>query len=218
MIKFASKYKGGLTNSGLVDLLSYTLDLQYKNQFECLISNQVSNTFTGGDLASTAGNVALSAGTSLIDNVMAKVFLNSITIPSYGYEYRKIEGTSFVASAIYPESVTLSFLEDTYGITRRWIQYWMTNVAVPYEFDYKVDDSNSVKYHGRIFKENQRAAKKDATVLLTGNDNIPYYPRIMLYGLRPQSVEEVTIGHEEQEKLTLNLVCSIDEIKVPWLV
>lgn len=222
MLNLANKYKGGLTNKGIVDLLSSTLDLQQKNQFECILINEVSNTFSGGPSvggisASTVGNVALSSGQSLVDSVMARVFLNSITIPSYGYEYKKIEGTSFVSAALYPETVTMGFLEDVYGLTRRWIQYWMSNVAVPYEFSYSTDQSNTLSYYGRIFKEDQRSARKNATILLTGHNNIPYYPRIMLYGLRPQTIEEVTIGHEEQEKLVLNLVCSVDEIKIPWL-
>jgi hypothetical protein len=194
--------KGLLTEEGTFNLLTQ-IDFQFKNQFECF--------FYPGSITDAVGSV--------VDSVMARLFLYSITIPSYGFEYKKVEGTSFVSSAIYPETVTMTFLEDAYGLTRRWIQYWMSLVATPYEFNYSANTWGSDKrYWGRVFKENQKAAKKNATILLTTYKQLSLYPRIMLYNLRPQSIEEVTIGHEEHDDLRISLVCSVDEVKVPWLI
>lgn len=200
----AKKYsKGLLTEQGTFNLLSRDIDFQFKNQWECfLYSSSFLSPYT------------------VLDNVAARLFMYSITIPSYGFEYKKVEGTSYAFQAIYPESVTMTFLEDAYGLTRRWIQHWMDSVAIPYRFDYGISETfgTSKTYRGRVFKEDQKSAKRDAMILLNTFNNLPLYPRIMLYGLRPHSIEEITIGHEEHEDLRISLVCSIDEVEVPWLI
>lgn len=184
-------------------------DLQNVNQYEVLIVRP------NGD-----GNLGLvgSVGGSIIDTVFAKVFIYGSTIPSFGYEKTTLKGTSYVKNALYPDTLTLVFLEDAYGIARRYIQFWINEVAIPYKFNLS-NGAKEVTYRSRIFANNQRLAKRNINFLMTTFNNLPIYPRITCFGCFPLSVGEIELNNESgADKMLLTLTCSVDDIYVPILV
>lgn len=202
-----SKYPSPLTNKGAFNLLA-NIDLQQKNQWECIITR----TFGGSAL-----DIAKQVGGSIIDTLMARVFLYSITIPTDGFEYTKQDGNNYVTKAVYPEQVVMTFLVDKYGLSRRYVSDWMGEIASPYTISIK-NNGSSFKYNSKIFADNQAKVKRNAQVLLTAEKGLPFHPRMTLKGLRPESVAEITIGHEESEKLLLELTLSVDILEIPVLI
>lgn len=184
-------------------------DLQNVNQYEVLIVRPN----TDGEFGTT-GAVA----GSVIDTVFAKVFIYGSTIPSFGYEKNTIKGISYVKNPAYPDTITLVFLEDAYGISRRYIQSWINEVAIPYKFQLN-NGTKKVTYRSRIFANNQRQAKRNVNFLMTTFNNLPIYPRITCLGVFPLSVGELELNNENgAEKMLLTLTCSVDDIFVPTLV
>lgn len=195
------RYQGGLSNKGVFDLLSQTLDFQNKNQFETLIINSSS---------SLLGAI----GGSVVDSIMARVFLYNVTFPMYGFDYIRNEGNVFVGAPVYPEEATLIFLDDAYGITRRWINSWFDEIAVPARFDI----GGRTNYRTRIFRNNQAAANKDITIKLLGPDMLPLYPSLKMKGVKPKSVSEIQIGHDQNDDiLKLEVIVALDEVELPLI-
>ena len=76
---------------------------------------------------------------------------------------------------------------------------------------------DSVSY---VFADNQIAAKKIGIVILGnthGKLNPLHYPRTMLYGLRPTSLGNITLGHEETGAITYDVEFSVDEVSTPLI-
>ena len=202
-----SSVMGGI-HKATIDAISKA-DLQSVNQYEVLIIRPNADGQFG-----TAGAVA----GSVIDTVFAKIFIYGSTIPSFGYEKASLKGTSYAKHPLYPDTITLVFLEDAYGIARRYIQNWINDVATPYKFQLE-SGNKKVTYRSRIFADNQRLAKRNVNFLMTTFNNLPIYPRITCFGVFPLSVGELELNNESGgEKMLLTLTCSVDDIFVPVLV
>jgi len=204
--KYAS-VTGGV-HRATIDVITKA-DLQNVNQYEVLITRP-STDGSFGVTGAVAGSV--------IDTVFAKVFIYGSTIPSFGYEKATVKGTSYAKNPAYPETLTLVFLEDGYGIARRYIQSWINEVAIPYKFQLN-NGTKKVTYRSRIFANNQRLAKRNVNFFMTTFNNLPLYPRITCFGVFPLSVGEVELNNENgSEKMLLTLTCSVDDIFVPTIV
>ena len=183
-----SSVMGGI-HKATIDAISKA-DLQSVNQYEVLIIRPNADGQFG-----TAGAVA----GSVIDTVFAKIFI-------------------YAKNPLYPDTITLVFLEAAYGRARRYIQNWINDVATPYKFQLE-SGNKKVTYRSRIFADNQRLAKRNVNFLMTTFNNLPIYPRITCFGVFPLSVGELELNNESGgEKMLLTLTCSVDDIFVPVLV
>lgn len=198
----AQKYAKSV-NQGVVKVLS-RVDLQDKCQFEVTLTSQgLSGEGIAGKALAIAGDV--------VDTIAVKFFLQSITIPGQGIEIGQVNGMKHATNAIYPETCTLTFLEDSYGLVRRWLIYWLQQVSVPYAW--RGPQNRLIR--GRVFMDDQEGAKKNARVKMLGPNGLPLQPTIRLKGLLPKSIAEDTVSHDSKEIVTFALECSVDVVELP---
>jgi hypothetical protein len=227
------QFQKGL-QQGTVDLLA-EMDLQYKSQWAMiLIAESSQSTGTSGENGEIdEGGLALAAGSALagsaIDNVITKIFVQSITIPSYGVEYERINGNMFPKTAMWPGEVTMSFLDDSYGASRRWINNWLADVYVPYNFELNTAAgisrafSSAYTVRGKVWRDNQARARKTARLVpdnaaSVGGGLAAAYPPFVMKGLRPMGVGEAMWDYSSAEIQRFEATFAVDEIVVPFAI
>ena len=125
----------------------------------------------------------------------------------------------------------MNFIDDRYGTVRRFLISWLKDTAIV-SYNKASNDlvtgakaglskvfttQDSVSY---VFADNQIAAKKIGIVILgntKGELNPLYYPRTMLYGLRPTSLGNIVLSHEETGAITYDVEFSVDEVATPLI-
>jgi len=219
----------GLINRGKFEALTH-LDLQWKNQFEILIMpHYIPSAPKLTDMALVAANTAL-------DTAIASLQVQSISgIKLPDIEVIDINGIKHVTGITSPDDITMEFIENDLGLVRLFLQRWMNLIYIPTKkFDpikdgiqktqqagkpldaFKINDyvnSEGDSYY-YVFRDNQRAAKKDATIVLKGTAGLPTIGGWMkLEGLKLKSASGFDIGQKEEEPLTITATMSVDMVK-----
>ena len=206
----------GYLNRGRVELLTL-LDLQWKNQFEIIFVPQVFNTDTIPNMA--------------IDTAITSLHVQNISgIKLPDIEVIDINGIKHVTGITSPEDVTMEFIENDLGLVRFFLQRWMNLIYTPMvNYDpvkdgiqkaagggFNVNDNVNTEGHSSyyVFRDNQKAAKKDAVIMFKGTTSLPSAGGWMkLDGLKLKSVSGFDIGQKEEEPLMITATMSVDMIK-----
>lgn len=188
------------------------LNLQQKSRFDFLLFRTPLSESTNSSSASLLANSALDIAGLGLDLVVAKVFVQKITVPTMKFQYERINGETYTKDLEYPELVQITFIDDERGLVMRYLQDWFNDVAVP--------ASNFSTKKGYIFRDNQEKARRTGILMLqnTRGKLPPTYPRITYYGLVPKDIGDITIGQDEKDHLTYEVNFSVREVRISRFV
>lgn len=207
-----------LTVQNIQKLVNMDLQLKNKLKFMLIPTKEGVQTIQQG----------VSAGLSLItENLVTTLYIQSITFP-VGPNLEYDENTRRIKSLTTPDTVSMTFLEDEKGTVWKFIQGWRKSivyVAPPAGEFLSAATATSIFFSSGteyVFANNQESSERIGILLLgSGNGKkkagITGFPRIMLYGLKYKSMEEITVGYTETGNLTYTLNCSVREIGAPYL-
>jgi hypothetical protein len=217
----------GILDKARISLLTH-LDLQWKNQFEILfMPHYIPATVNKSDVALNVANIAL-------DAAIASLHIQNISgIKLPDIEVIDINGIKHVTGITSPDDITMEFIENDLGLVRLFLQRWMNKIYTPmktynpvldgfqksksaagggYEVNSNVNSEGTSSYY--VFRDNQKAAKKDATIVLKGTTGLPTIGGwIKLEGLKLKSASGFDIGQKEEEPLMITATMSVDMVK-----
>lgn len=219
------------------------LDLQQKNKFKFLLIPNFDS--FKQPTASSAISSAIGGAAALRGNLVTTTYLQSISFPaSMGIEYHELTKTA--KGLIRPEQITLTFLEDEQGTVWRYLQDWRKSVAfvspqkaggfkngTDYFYFGNVGNAITSTYKSLfssydteyVFADNQLASEVTGVLFLqkASDSNLSYkvttkqFPRIMFYGLKFKSIEDVIVSNTESGMITHTVQLSCREIATPSL-
>lgn len=204
---------------------------QAKNRWEFILLP--SSLSIGPSLVSSAVNLAQTSIAGVGGLEVTKLHLREITFPpNVGFEYERLHQQIYVSKVLPPDTITMRLLEDENGTVIRYLRGWSSQIYVePDALSLEGTASRAMDSvmnafgsdslsTGYVLRDNQVAAKRIGIILLSqkdGND-IPNYPRIILYGLMLQSVDPITLDHQTGEPLEYNITCAIERVFIPQTV
>lgn len=198
--KLINTYKQGvdaaaLVNKASVDLLVNT-SLQNKCAFEILIYPKT--------FPKTISGKALTA----IESLIMRTYLYSIEdIILTGFEYQRSGEVQWVKDLIYPESVTMTFLEIGLGVVKSYLRKWMDEVAVniPMTMD-------GVTHNDYVFNDDQESSKRNAIIIPMQSDVIPSSEWIYIEGMKFKNVGGISYDHSSPDFETLVVQFTCDSV------
>jgi hypothetical protein len=162
-------------------LLFQLMDFQNKNSFDVIFYP----TYFSTDPVS-----AILQGASVaLDQLVQRLHIQSISIPAFNtLEFENADKEQYARALTRATEITMTFIETEQSVIRNYIYAW-NNLIYYYDF---------VK-QTYIFRDDQYAAKRNCKIfLLTGIGN-PSVAYLTITGMRPKSIDELTLSHEEQD-------------------
>jgi len=201
-------------------------DLQLKNYFKLILLES-----TESDSDNAWYNYGTAIAGSIIGSAISVLYLKSCTISGVQITYEGIT-EKYARDIKSPESVSMTFIDDSKGLVRRYLIFWLKqSVLVSYNKAKASDNRDWSGSAGKtflpqdnvsyVFTDNQLTGKKTGILLLANTvgklvDPLNY-PRTMMYGLRPTSVGDLTVSHEETGVMTYEVTFSVDEVATPLI-
>jgi len=165
-------------------------DLQYRNIFEILIY----------PASFTSSFSVLNVGSALLDSIVTRLHLQSLSIPFKKIEYDTADLVYYVKNLTKPAECTLSFIDNELGIVRNYLDYWHSEIII--------DDP----VFGYRFRDDQLKAKKNAIIIPQMGSALPSTGWIKLEGLKYSGQADITFGHAESDPLVMDVNCSVDNV------
>ena len=179
----------GRINEGQVLLMSL-LDIQSKNLFEILMFPQ---------------NIGfnLSILTAAMDTAVTKFHIQKISIEFPSFEYTAVNDIKYLSGITYPETVTISFIENEAAIIRNYINTWVKDIAFPAILPGK---------SGYIFKKDQNSSKKNAILMLQSGQGLPTAASVKLEGLKFKSWPTLDLDQADGTGLIMDITFAVDSV------
>jgi len=154
---------------------------------------------TGKNLLNSAGTVLSIAQ----DFLMYRYYLYAINdIPLIGFEYQRYGGWQGLKDAIYPETITMTFIEDSIGLCKRYLGTWQNDIG-----------SYRSKERDFIFNDNQAKTKRTCIILPYQEIMIPsLFGWIMIQGLKLKQITGIGYDHSIGDHELITVEFSIDNI------
>lgn len=190
------------------------MELQMRNHLKFFI---IPSAQTYSNLASMSNMFAL--GLSLSGNLITTLYLQSMTFPA-GPSVEYDEFTKRPKGLTRPDEVSFSFLEDNKGTVWRYLQTWRKSIVYcePSKGSSMFTNpfiSSRVNY---VFADNQESSERIGILLLQSSDKKRQrFPRIMFYGLKLKSIENVTLAYTDRTNLVYSVTCSVREVAAPLI-
>jgi hypothetical protein len=199
---FIKTYKKTVDVAALLNEADYAvlsnLSLQNRCLFELIIYSEppsAEQTF-----ADTAKQLALDA----VGLLVMRLYIVAINdIPLIGLEYQRTGGMNWVKDMIYPDSITMSFMEIGIGAVKKYFKEWQDQIATynPVTRDY-------------VFNNNQQMSKRKAIIIPQQSDVIPSTQWIMIDGLKYKTLTGLSYDHSSGENEVLTAEFSCDNIRL----
>lgn len=188
----------GLVNRGTVSLLQL-MDPQSRNQFEILLyPKSVEEGMTGMGFVSSA-----------LDTMMARLMIRSIDIPFMGVEYEQVNEIKVPKGIIYPDSISITLIEEELGTVRNYLNSWFKEIIFPVG---ETDATSKIARTNFVFCDNQEASKKNALIIPQSGLGLPTPGWIKIEGLKLSKIGNITMGHGEQEPMFITIECAVDNV------
>jgi len=205
--KTAMDISHGLVNQA-TKLLLEVFNPQNKNIFEMILTPE---TIEGVDKKVSISQIAHVA----VDPLITKVCLQSIDIPMMSFETERVGNAQMISDVIYPEEVTLTFIENELSTVRMWLANWLKQIVyVSNDPSYGMIEGLSStplsNTPGWTFYENQNFAKKKAIIIPLMTTGLPSLVWYELRGLRIKSIENITFDQKESDPMYITVICSVD--------
>jgi hypothetical protein len=133
------------------------------------------------------------------DLLIGRYYLYAIQdLPITGFEYIRYGGLQGIKDMIYPDSFTVTFLEDGIGSVKGYLRNWIDKIATYNELtrDY-------------VFNDDQSLSKKQAIIMPIQSDALPSTEWIKIDGMKIKSVTGLGYDHAsgENEIITAEFAC-----------
>lgn len=164
------------------------MDLQAKCNFEIMIMQE-------RDLALQAGTIPSIAYSAFKDAFIGRYFLYAIQeVPIVGFEFQRNGGFQGLKDVIYPDSISLTFIENGVGYVKGYLKDWMDEIATyqPLSRDY-------------LFNDDQFVSKRTAYIIPMQKEAIPSTTWIKIEGMKYQQLTGISYDHSmgDNELLTV---------------
>lgn len=149
--------------------------------------------------------IAIYAISTAMDQVITRLNLYGISVPGFNtLEMENADTEQYVKALTRATEITFTFIETEQSMVINYMRTWNSLI---YHYD-KVKQTY-------IFSDNQYAAKKNCKVFLNTGMGTPATSFLSVTGMRPKSMSELTLGHEEQDPYKPEITCRCD--KIDWL-
>ena len=175
------------------------LDTQNKNTFEIIIYP--------AKFGTSAGQIAKQAAMAALNTLIARLHLQTISFGFDGIGFESADTKMYAKMMERANEVTITFIENDLGILRNYIMNWQDDVA---EFS-AVDNEY-------VFKEDQEFAKRNCKIFLQMGSGLPSPGWIVINGMRPKKIGDLTIGHGEAEPWFMDVTFVCDNIRLQTLL
>lgn len=190
-----------------------SLDYQSPNSFEIVLWQRypLGYDITQEDILNS--NLSYKTSTPEIDitllneplnQAITRLHLRSISFSLPKFEYATVLHTKKVINITHPDTITLTFLEDEFGTIRKFTEIWARSIA------YKTNTGQFV------FKDNQLLTEKNALIIVQNGQGLPnpLYPIgwLKMEGLKFEGTNDFTFSHDARDLMTIEVVCSVDNI------
>lgn len=172
---------------------------QNKNLFEVIFLP--SNSLSFSSLAS-AGTSALSLLASALDSAVTKTHIQSIDVPFLGIEYEEYNQQKSPSHLKYPETMTMTFIENEEGVVRKYLNSLMTDIV-------KLSTDLRGNYH-YVFNANAHKNKKRCLIIPATSMGLPSVGWIQIEGMRYAGMENVMFDQKEGEPMYITATFSIE--------
>jgi len=152
---------------------------------------------------------AANAGTLALDTLVAQIYLRSIDLSFIEISYESLNEIKVPQKLNFPDTVTLNILEDEFGTIGNYLYKWVNNIIFPVN---EKDPQSSIGRINYYWVDNQEAAKKNAILIPQSGIGLPALRYIRLYGLKYQSLENITYDHKDGDPLIYTVTCSVDSV------
>ena len=217
------KAYGSLNEAQMV--LMELLNPQWMNIFEILIYPQnLLGTFTGGtetNLTEKARDAAMAA----MDTVIARLHIQKISIPQTKFVYESFNGMKHIKDVEHPENITITFIENEFGLVRNYLQYWMKSIADVNLW--KTNDVKSIAAEGNnmnidpalsfsyTFNDDQQKSKRNAKIFPQMKNGLPSTGGfIQLEGLKYESIENMEFDQASGEPMLITATFAVDIVSL----
>jgi hypothetical protein len=162
-------------------------------------------------------SLALSVGGSLaqgikdlaFDTLIAQIYIRSLDLAFISIQYERMNEIQTPRKIEFPDTITLQILEDESGLVGNYLYKWMNSIIFPV---FERDGQSPLTRVNYVWKDNQEAAKKNATLVPQSGIGLPALRFIRLYGLKLQTIDNITYGHGEGDPLIYSVTCSVDSV------
>lgn len=210
-----------------------TVEPPLKNQFDVIITPH-ENVFQNllSDPASALNFVqpldAINPIKTIVQNEeISKFHVNKINVPLPSFEYVAIGNKKYVSDIIYPEEVSMSFIEDKKCSVSTYLSNWVDEVFQLNNLDYAsmltstinagatfINGGGSIldvdSFFAQKFQSDPGLAKKNAIIIPHANTGEAYKNWYLLKGLSIKSIETFEYAYGDGEMVAWNIVCSVD--------
>jgi len=187
----------GYVNQGQKYLMEL-LDPQNKNIFEII--------FTPNSMGDDPVEWEKISARLARDTLITRLHIQSMSFGFDGIEFASADKKTYAKSMERANEVTMTFIENDLAIVRNYMVDWQEDVVA--------FDPITKAY---VFKQNQEFAKRNCKIFLQMGSMVPSPGWIILDGLRPKKIGDVTIGHGETEPWFMEVTFSTDFIKLETL-
>lgn len=178
-----------ILTKGTAELLA-NIELQHKNQFEIIMYPDMS----GG------GRSTIKAiGNALKDSLITKLYVQTIEATFVAFSYERADNKQYIKDIEYPESVTMTFLEDEFGTVRSYMTTWSESIATI--------DTFTGMY---IFDNDQIANKRNAILTPLMKSGLPSGAWVQFKGLKYMSMEPITFDQSTPENMIISVTFACD--------
>lgn len=142
-----------------------------------------------------------SIATAALDSIISKLHIQSITMSFVGLEYDVWNEEKIVKGVIYPEEITITFIENEIGIVRNYLTHWLNQVVYV----------SSITGEW-IFKDDQISAKKNAIIIPQMKIGTPSPGWIQITGIKYKQLGSLTLAHSDGDPMLLECTFAIDNL------
>ena len=149
-----------------------------------------------------------------VDTLISTVCIQTIEVPFMSFETERVGNMSIISDVIYPEEITITYIENELGVVRDYLTNWQEQIMTL--------DKNALGNFaplggtetetGWIFEDNQEFAKKKAIIIPQMTTGLPSTAWVEIRGLRLKAMEPWTFDQKESEPMHISVTCSCDNI------
>jgi hypothetical protein len=138
-------------------------------------------------------------------NYLAKLHLKSIGTTFTSIEYDNLNEVKGTKGVVYPEEITLTFIENQEGAVRNFLNSWFKQII----FTNELSIGGNAQW---VFKDNQLASEKNAIIIPLQRTGTPSGAWIQINGLKLKNVGALEFSQESAEMMVITATCKVDNI------
>jgi hypothetical protein len=140
-------------------------------------------------------------GQAALDTVIARLYVQSINVSFRDFEYQDYNELKGIRDIKYPDTISMTFIENELGFVRNYIRYWEKSIG-----------DKSLLSEQFLFNNNQSITKKNGILVPLMGIGLPNPAVIRFIGLKFKSWGELTFSHGDGDPMLLTVNFSVDDV------